>query len=272
MAADNTVRELERAWKQTGTDDAYGAYLAALVRAGRFEQRKLEHAAFLGHAPARAAVRLLNAGPSDVTGQDVLMLASAEWMLEADRLRELRSFVGKQLKWGEEANYRTLIALAHVGIRKYEIQELKRAGVSLEARYPDGRLTELCHSSLSYEGRANLLIPYGYSPMAEREILEAAERWLVEQTDAAETALHAAAIGAGNRTWATALAASVATSGMRDLSMVATSSYLNDFHDGPPHEATRKDDREVRAEIRLELIPWIMGTADPVAERVRSRA
>lgn len=53
---DGALRELERAWRASGQPDDEARYIAEALRAGRLVRERVELAAYLRHAPARAAL------------------------------------------------------------------------------------------------------------------------------------------------------------------------------------------------------------------------
>lgn len=58
VMTDSRFRELERSWRETGSDDAEVRLLTERLRAGRVSPAQLELAAYLGHQPSRAALDL----------------------------------------------------------------------------------------------------------------------------------------------------------------------------------------------------------------------
>ena len=58
LVSDADLRELERRWRETGCVEDEAAWLVERVRVGELEQRDLDLARCLGHAPACGEVRL----------------------------------------------------------------------------------------------------------------------------------------------------------------------------------------------------------------------
>jgi hypothetical protein len=62
--SDERLRQLERRFRETGTDEDGAAWLGARLRAGELSEDQLRLAAHLGHGPARMAIGAEEAPPS----------------------------------------------------------------------------------------------------------------------------------------------------------------------------------------------------------------
>lgn len=267
--SDRDLRVLERAYKTSGMDVDHGRLLTARMRAGELDQRMVELAAYLGHKGARAAVAG-GGNPPETTGNGVLMLTSAEWSTAGDTARWLSTFAGKLSKFGEEAAMRGCIAIAHVGVRRLEIERLIRRGFELTTTGEDGTVESVPLSVLTYGGRRRFL---DADEMHERRALDAQETWLLNRDSwaKADAALRRLTIHVPK--WCSL--APVINPEVKIEGCVA--SFFITWPDPEvqsqrAHLTGRMDDAEARKEIREELIPWALGEGDPVASRWLGRS
>lgn len=227
--SDERLRTLERAAASGGPDER-AALLRARVRAGTLSQERLELAAYVGDADARAALVAFEDDP-DVDGghptacipcrafdgRNYVILRGSEWhcLKHAHEHPDLALWVRGLSRWGSEVLVTAAVAAARQALPVWASQ----SGC------------ELCASSHSH-------IVCGHATRARRAV-EAVEAWIACPCEQHWTERHEAYVDAGHRAWLPAPGDDRA-------------------HESVQHAARIAGEPAVRQAIRTALVQWAL--------------
>lgn len=243
--SDERALALERRFRETGSADDEATWLACRLRAGSVARHRVEVAAHCNH---EAALRVLERPPTALppTVERRLVAAGHEVVR---RVSGLEQWAERLSSWGIEATVRGFLSLARHVQPDWE-RGVGRGDVETTLRAVEDWLLCPC------DGHISVAIA--------RRITCNAAGW-------GHVLPRRAAVVAG-LTEALALALAAARAGGQRADypeLLITCAPWATVHRGPDLPQRTPDD--VRAAIARELVPWALGTADPVQERVGVR-
>lgn len=244
IMSDSHLRDLERRFKETGAVEDEALHLGGRVRAGELSQERLQLAAFLGHAAARA---VLVDGEHDNLVEMSTLGALFTWTEEiADRV-------------GKEALLRMSIALARMSLSLSHELGLEALRSQLQ------REIERAEESIF---RSTVVFQ---SNNAEED-----DRLHLAFSSVLEEIIHCACSAIGGRGYPESTFVAYPIPALKQLiddpnrAADRTRSFLSAVFED--RDRVMSDVvRPIQRQIALELIPWALGTTDPVLGRVEER-
>jgi len=234
--SDSELRELERRYRASGSVQAEAAWLRARVQAGELALDCLKLAALLGHEGAHGVL-------GEAAPEPTLILREWDHPVEFNTLFDM---VRDCADCGCEALVRLIVALSRHLLPLFERERTAdfgpRAAIEISERWlvePDKvSLTMLRDAGWAAGASSDDVV---FEDSVAHQVAELAQR-------AAEAAQNAHASDR-ERTLAS-----------------AEDAALQALHSLDPEEAV-----QLEAAVRAELVPWALGTLDPVAGRARTR-
>ena len=229
---DSRLQQLKRAWEASGSVEDETAYLRERGRAGDLTEERVELAAYCGHTASRLYLSVKGGAP--------------------DRsAREIRSRLIRL--GGKPLAMRALLAMAWRDWANPRWVELREEDEALLERH---------------EGLLEANAPPWQSREQEQAMLRSFERWLL---DPSEKRL-AAALELAGRCGDQRLFRSSAAAAARVLEANSEDALAEAFFRRLSVTPSPRDDTfTLKPDQADELVPWLLGYSDPVAERVAER-
>jgi hypothetical protein len=259
LVTDSRLRDLERRHRLTGSVEDEAAWLRARVQAGELEQSKLELAASLGHA---AAAQLLTVAPLPLRFTSTVLIGDPGDWPEPRTAR--RSAILMEI-FGESAEGQPANGLDPESIDKVPRSEWDAWLLGYPLADEPRRRVSVAVAAVAYRSYADGR-SFGTS------------EWVTEELWALEESLLRGSNDYELRGEGAASAASEARGTSSELPAEAVASAAAAFLGGDRAElllaaakAAVQSGEQFRHLLAAELVPWLLGSSDPVRERVDAR-